>query len=384
MDQTFNVTASPQKKVALNTNGSGEVTYTISNVTDTPSKVRAVLGPDKAPVLPWLKLIGDSERLIPGKKSDDFVVKVNVPPGTKPGDYSFRLDAVSVARPNEDATEGPTIGIPVTLSGPAPRPFPWWILIAAVVVIGVGIYAALKIIPSNDIAVPDLTNKNLADATQQLQADNLKIGNVDNLLTQDPSKVDVILKQSTAPGTKVPVRTMIDVSAGVAIVTVPDLRGPLPAAQAALAALHLDLNPLNNVNQAGAASGQVLGSNPAAGNSVQSHTKVTLTVQEGNVTVPDLTGQTLPVVQATLANNNLVLGAVSGLVTNIAMVGNPPIVPNVTFNVIESWSSRGQMVPVGTAINVNFPGPRLLVPPRVLSAYATSAIARKAALVPQK
>ena len=116
MPRIFEISASPEKSVPLNTNGTGEVTFTVTNVTDTPARGRAVLGPGNSPVLKWLELTGDKERTIQPKMSDTFVVKVKVPPGTKPGDYKFRLYAVSVVRPDEDYTEGPTVGIPVPLA----------------------------------------------------------------------------------------------------------------------------------------------------------------------------------------------------------------------------------------------------------------------------
>jgi beta-lactam-binding protein with PASTA domain len=439
----FEITSSPEKEVSLNPNGTGQVTFTVTNVTGAPVKARGVLGPEKSPALQWLNLVGEPERIIQPNMSDTFIVQAKVPPGTKPGDYSFRLDAISVARPDEDSTQGPSVGIPITFEAPPPKPFPWWILIAAAVGIAIIGYVALKLIPGNDVAVPDLTQKNvsaaealltaqhlklghvdnvvadgpkvnlilkqslapgskaapgssvdvqvgapkdspvpdlslknLADGEALLSAQRLQIGTVDNVLT-DASKIDLILKQSPAPPQRLPPNSKVDVQVGVAIVVVPRLKGPLQNAQQALKDAHLDLGELTSVNQPGQAPGQVLDSRPVEGNSVQSHSKIALTVQTGTVKVPDFTGQVLPAAQAILAANNLALGAVTGQPFRpTATQGTFPPQITVVPTTVSDWSSRGQSVPVGTAINLAFPGGYTVVNKSVLSSFATSNMVR--------
>src|SRR5262249_13946990 len=153
------------------------------------------------------------------------------PPGTKQGDYSFRLNAVSVACPDEDFTEGPTIAVPVALTVPSQKSFPWWILAVVTVVVGALSYAALKLIPNNpppvastEVPVLDVSLKNLTDAEALLTAQHLKLGTVDGVVVTDTSQVDVILHQAPAPPAKVPPGSSINVQIGVAIVAVPPLK----------------------------------------------------------------------------------------------------------------------------------------------------------------
>src|SRR4051812_42567618 len=53
---------------------------------------------------------------------------------------------------------------------------------------------------ANRIVVPDLSEKNLADAAALLMALNLKLGTVNSLIA-DNSRVDHVLKQSVQPQT---------------------------------------------------------------------------------------------------------------------------------------------------------------------------------------
>jgi beta-lactam-binding protein with PASTA domain len=435
----FEISASPEKSVRLNTNGTGEVTFTVTNVTDTPARGRAVLGPEESPVLKWLELTGDKERMIQPKMSDPFVVKVKIPPGTNPGDYKFRLDAVSVARPDEDSTEGPTVGIPVTLTPPPPKKFPWWIPVAALVIIGAGIVVAFMVmggdveVPNlsqksvsdgealltanklklgkvenvvgdasqvdrivkqtpepkakvksgssvdiqvgvpNEVTVPDLTGKNLADGEAFLRASHLQLGKTDYLI-RDTSQIDLIQNQTPkAPG-KLPPDSKVDVQVGAAIVVVPPLTGTLEDAVKALTAAHLDQGDITTVTQPGILKpGQVLASKPKSGEQAQSHTRVALTVQAGTVNVPDLKSQNIGTVANFLASNNLTLGTVTGQTFQLIPIAGGRGGFTSQPNFVTTWSPQGT-VPVGTAINIGFPGGFRVLPRNAVNSLFSSEI----------
>jgi Ricin-type beta-trefoil lectin domain len=155
MAHIFDVTAA-EEWVYPSASGTCEISFTVTNVSATAVSGRAVLRPENSPVLPWLRVMGEHERLLQPKHPETFLVKIAIPPGTKAGDYSFRLDMVSAARPYEDSTQGPAIKIPVTLASPAPKSFPKWILVvAAVVIVGLG-FAAWKLISPSKVTVPDV------------------------------------------------------------------------------------------------------------------------------------------------------------------------------------------------------------------------------------
>jgi hypothetical protein len=230
MAHVFDITAAGDS-VSLGPTGTGEVPFTVTNVSASAVRGRAVFGPEKSAVLPWLKLMGEQERLLQPKQTDTFLVKVAVPPGTSPGDYSFRLDIISVARPDEDSTQGPAIKIPVILAPPPPKPFPWWILIVAAIVIGGISYAALKLIPGSKAAVPDLHGKTVEQAEALLTPLHLKLG-TQTKAPADKENVDRIVGQTPVFDPKnptlVPPDTIVNVQVGVAKAEPPP---PPPVAQ---------------------------------------------------------------------------------------------------------------------------------------------------------
>jgi Ricin-type beta-trefoil lectin domain-like/PASTA domain len=251
MAHIFDVTA-PGDSVSLGPGGTGEIPFTVTNVSASAVRGRAVLGPEKSVALPWLKLAGEQERLLQPKQTDTFLVKVAVPPGTSTGDYSFRLDIVSVARPDEDSTQGPAIKIPVILAPPPPKPFPWWILVVAAVVIGGLSYAAIKLIPGNKVTVPDLRGKTIEQAEALLTPLHLKLG-TQTKTPAAPSDVDRIVGQTPAYDPTnpplAPPSGSVDVQVGVANTAPPIPLVAPPAGRAGIvnADTSLCLGPLNGL-----------------------------------------------------------------------------------------------------------------------------------------
>ncbi len=77
----------------------------------------------------WFSVAGESVRQFAPNAAERVVVALQVPPTVAPGSYSFRLDAVSEAAPDEDFTEGPSVAFDVTdPAQPKPKKFKWWIL----------------------------------------------------------------------------------------------------------------------------------------------------------------------------------------------------------------------------------------------------------------
>jgi len=227
----------------------------------------------------------------------------------------------------------------------------------------------IKVAPilDNEVAVPDLTRQNLADADALLMANNLKLGVVDDVL-ENETMVDHVLRQSPSPRAKVLPGSSVNVQVGVANTVVPPLKGrPLQDVQKALRESHLDVGHITSVNLPGVQSpGRVINSDPVEGTIVRSHRIVTLLVQAGRVKVPDLTGQTLLGAQSLLAKNELALGAVTGRPFRVESKG--PAMPNA----VSDWSPKGQVVLVGTAIDLLFPVDYELVNARAISALGTS------------
>ncbi|MFL5757069.1 MAG: PASTA domain-containing protein [Chloroflexota bacterium] len=166
--------------VTLDSTRHGTVTCTVSNTAGRSLRARAGVVPiDGSPSPSWFTLTGDAEREMPSAATEQFVVQVAVPPDAAAGAYSFRLDVVNVALPDEEFTHGPTVSFTIAAPPPPKKPFPWWIVavIAVVVllVVGGGIgFAVLRRpaptpTPVPPVAVPTVTTLAETDAIQRLQ-----------------------------------------------------------------------------------------------------------------------------------------------------------------------------------------------------------------------
>jgi hypothetical protein len=114
--------------------------FTVTNVGGRPVRARVQPVAQEPVKAAWLALSSSAERDIPPGGTQQFTVSVKIPPGISAGSYSFRLDAVDVANPDENYTQGPAVSIIIALAPPPPKPFPWWILaVVAVVLIGGGL-----------------------------------------------------------------------------------------------------------------------------------------------------------------------------------------------------------------------------------------------------
>jgi hypothetical protein len=126
---SFTVTAAGQR-VNLDAAGTARASFTVTNTS--PQALRGQLFARKlGEAKPeWFTVVGDTVRDFAPGEVQQVVVELKVPPGSAPGSYSFRLDAVSEADPDEDFTEGQSVAFDVAAPPPPPpkKKFPWWIL----------------------------------------------------------------------------------------------------------------------------------------------------------------------------------------------------------------------------------------------------------------
>ncbi len=156
MARIFAVTSTPDS-VEVKPGGTAQVSVTVTNSAGRPllSRLRVVpLGETQAA---WLQLSDADERHLDPGESHQVTVRVAPPRGAAAGAFSFRVDAVSVERPDDDFAEGP----PIRLTVPAAekgerRGVPWWIFLTAglVLVVGVGVTLALVSSPKPKLGEP--------------------------------------------------------------------------------------------------------------------------------------------------------------------------------------------------------------------------------------
>lgn len=127
---SFTVTAA-HSKVKLDSSGAARGTFTVINTSAQTLKGRLLPRPSEPAKPEWFSVVGDPVRDFAPNAPAQVAVQLNVPQGSPPGSYSFRLDAVSQVDPDEDYTEGPSIAFEVKAPEQPKRPIVPWILVVA-------------------------------------------------------------------------------------------------------------------------------------------------------------------------------------------------------------------------------------------------------------
>jgi len=146
---SFTVTTAAQN-VNLDAAGTAKASFTVTNTSPQALRGRLLTRPRDAAKPEWFTVVGEAVRDFAPNGAQQVVVELQVPPGTPPGSYSFRLDAVSEDDPDEDFTEGPSVAFDVVAPPPPEKKkFPWWILaivgaVLLLVIIGVVIWLVTR------------------------------------------------------------------------------------------------------------------------------------------------------------------------------------------------------------------------------------------------
>lgn len=135
----FTITASSDS-ARLDYKNHGEVAFTVTNTSGRGVRGRARIVPANPAQGAWIKIGGEPEREFAVNGTQQFTVAVDIPKDVTPGKYSFRFDVVSVALPDEESTQGPTIAFQAQPPPVAQKPsFPLWLIpILAILVLAIG------------------------------------------------------------------------------------------------------------------------------------------------------------------------------------------------------------------------------------------------------
>ncbi|HET8542681.1 MAG TPA: hypothetical protein VFL83_22595 [Anaeromyxobacter sp.] len=137
MPRAFDIAAATTS-VTLDASLKAETVVKVSNALKRDVRVRARVVPEGKTGEKWFTLDAP-EKDLKADGTATFAVKIAVPAGTPPGDYAWHLLAATVANPDEEFTEGPSLSFKVAaVTEPVKKPFPWWIVAVAAAVLLVG------------------------------------------------------------------------------------------------------------------------------------------------------------------------------------------------------------------------------------------------------
>ena len=184
------------------------------------------------------------------------------------------------------------------------------VIVIAVLIIG-ALFVASRLnfgeSKPDSVTIPHLSGVTFAQAKTALS----KLDVTWNQANESSSEYASGLVTRTDPtaGTTVATGSTITVyvSSGKPTVTVPDIQNmTVPAATAALKAVGLSVGATTTQNSATVGANVVMASNPTAGQSAPAGSAVAITVSSGNVTVPNVVGQSIAAAQQSLTAVGLV------------------------------------------------------------------------------
>jgi hypothetical protein len=234
----------------------------------------------------WFSIDGPERELGP-QETDQITVKVRVPAGSASGKYKFRLLVFSAerGRSGEDFTEGPLVALEVPGASvpevPSKAGFPWWVVVVAALVLGLGGAVAWWFWP-RAVEVPQLADRTRTEAEAKLQHLGLTLGAVRSDHTGTVAG-DTVLGQNPVAGTKVKKGGAVGLTIEAASVKVPNVVD-LPYQQAVAEIESKGLKAARaETRKECAPPGQelVASQNPGAGSSAAPGSTVTM-----NVVVP--------------------------------------------------------------------------------------------------
>jgi hypothetical protein len=121
MDSAFSITTTTNA-ISLDAAGRSAAVFTVNNQTGRSVRVRTEVAVFPPTPSGWFSVDGAIERLYPPGGAEAVTVLVDAGAAAPVGRYAFRLDALSVDRPDEEWGHGPSVGFEVAEPPPPPPP----------------------------------------------------------------------------------------------------------------------------------------------------------------------------------------------------------------------------------------------------------------------
>jgi hypothetical protein len=124
MPNAFSITTPPSGTLLLGEDRRADVSFTVTNQTGrnlrATARLVALAGADAA----WLGHADEPSRDFIAGESEQYLVRVAVPPEVPGGVARFRIDVVGVERPDDDWAQGPEVSFEIPAGPPPPEPLP--------------------------------------------------------------------------------------------------------------------------------------------------------------------------------------------------------------------------------------------------------------------
>ena len=275
--------------IELDRDRGSEVVFTVSNASGRPINARGRISVADAAQKAWFKLLDAPERKLKVDETTQYKVKISVPPTAAAGSYKLQFDVVEVDN-EESFTEGSPVGFQVKGAAPVPvKKFPWWIVIAAGVLVlvggGIGIWALMS---GGSETMENLVGKQVDDAVKWLDDQGLHHKLVQE--RSNPKEAGTVRIQDPKEGEKISKgETFVTLVYEPAFVEVPDLKGK-KAADATTALHKLGLvAAVTQQSKDPSKAGTIVGQDPAPGaKNVQEGDTVKLVAEKGAIEMPNV------------------------------------------------------------------------------------------------
>ncbi|HZU39863.1 MAG TPA: Stk1 family PASTA domain-containing Ser/Thr kinase [Solirubrobacteraceae bacterium] len=200
-----------------------------------------------------------------------------------------------------DVIVGDTNGVPPVIEEMAPHDYerrpprwPWVLLVVLALLIGGGVAAYLLTRPAK-VTVPGVVGQPLNTASTILQNAGFAVSSI---TVGSDRKAGTVIRQAPQGGIKADEGSTVTVtvSSGPGSVTVPPVESlPLKQAEQMIRGAHLNPSPIIKQNSSSVPSGQVISTQPSAGQSLPPGTSVEVIVSSGPAKqgVPDVTNQSV-------------------------------------------------------------------------------------------
>ncbi len=171
MANEFSIT-SATNAVQIDAQNQAVATFTVYNASGREVNGRAALEtvPADQPHGDWLQIEGERERRFAIGGTEQYAIKIAPPAGAAPNTYTFRLNMVETANPDEGFNPGTSVTFTVPEPKEPEKKFPIWIIpliVGLVIVIGLAAYFLTR--SPKTVAVPDVVGMTAAEAQDALE-----------------------------------------------------------------------------------------------------------------------------------------------------------------------------------------------------------------------